>query len=178
MGPDARGALGKPRLLERPLMLKLFRPGIRETPRHRLLAGLHLFESLTPKELRVVDSLLHERQYLAGEVIADQGDEGQALFLIQQGKVLICPQGDMEHPVAELETGNFFGELALLNDSPRLAQARALEDTVLLVLFRGDCLELIRTHATIGSKVCFALARHLGHRLRTVMEQAHMLGPW
>ena len=64
-----------------------------DSPRQRQLRGLSLFSTLSPRELKTVDGLLHERSFLQDEVIFDQGEEGQALYIIESGKVLICRQG-------------------------------------------------------------------------------------
>lgn len=131
------------------------------------LRSLSLFSTLSPRELKTVDSLLHERSFLADEVIFDQGEEGQALYIIESGKVLICRQGQSRNgKIAELGEGRLFGELALLDNSPRSAQARAVENCRLAVLFRDDFLGLLETHAVIASKISLQLARHIGQRLR------------
>ncbi|HMM54466.1 MAG TPA: cyclic nucleotide-binding domain-containing protein [Candidatus Desulfobacillus sp.] len=144
-----------------------------DSPRLNKLRALSLFATLSPRELKTVDGLLHERNFLAGEVIFDQGDEGQALYIVEAGKVLICRQGQpVEGRIAELEPGALFGELALLDDSPRAAQAVALEHSTLAVLFRADFHGLVETHALIASKISLQLARHIGQRLRaTVIAQ-------
>lgn len=59
-----------------------------------------------------------------------------------------------------------FGELALLDGTPRSAQARAEEDCVLAVLARADFVGLVETHAVIASKIALQLARALGQKLR------------
>ena len=69
-------------------MVKLF-GSQKSSPRLERLHGLSLFVNLTPAELRIVDGLLHERSYLAGEVIFDEGEEGQAIYIIASGEVLI-----------------------------------------------------------------------------------------
>lgn len=131
------------------------------------LKSLSLFVDLTPGELKIVDGLLHERSYVKDEVIFDEGDEGQAIYFILGGKVLICRQGQpVEGRIAELGEGTFFGDLALLDEAPRVAQARAAEDCVLAVFFRDDFLSLLETHALIASKVSLQLARHIARRLR------------
>lgn len=146
-----------------------------DSPRIKQLRGLSLFSTLSPRELKTVDGLLHERNYLKGEVIFDQGDEGQALYIVQSGMVLICRQGQpSEGRIAQLGPGRLFGELALLDDSPRAAQARAEENSTLAVLFRADFLGLLETHAVIASKISLQLARHIGQRLReTVTAQGN-----
>ncbi|MBP7280593.1 MAG: cyclic nucleotide-binding domain-containing protein [Leptospiraceae bacterium] len=132
---------------------------------------LLLFETLNSKELKIVDGLLHERKYLKEEVVFDTGEEGQALYIILSGKILICHQGQPETgKIAELEQGRLFGELALLDNSPRSTQTRALEDSTLAVFFRDDFLGLLETHAVIASKISLQLARHIGRRLRETVS--------
>jgi CRP-like cAMP-binding protein len=136
-------------------------------PRLEQLRALSLFSTLSPRELKTVDALLHQRNFLKDEVIFDQGEEGQALYIIESGKVLICRQGQPSGGrIAELGPGRLFGELALLDNSPRVAQARAAENCTLAVLFRADFLGLLQTHALIASKISLQLARHIGQRLR------------
>ena len=147
-------------------MLALFRSA-KETPRLATLRELSLFSTLSRAEVRVVDSLLHERRYLAGEIIFDAGEEGQALYMIIAGRVLICRQGEPETGhIATLEAGVVFGELALLDNATRAAQARAADDCVLASLSRGDFESLLDTHAVVASKIALQLARQLGRQLR------------
>ncbi len=142
-----------------------------DSPRIRQLRALSLFSTLSPRELKTVDGLLHERSFLKDEVIFDQGEEGQALYIIESGKVLICRQGQSaDGRIAELSPGRLFGELALLDNSPRAAQARAAENCTLAVLFRADFLGLLETHAVIASKIALQLARHIGQRLRETVN--------
>ena len=158
--------------------------------RLKRLHGLSLFVNLTPAELQIVDGLLHERDYLKDEVIFDEGEEGQAIYIIASGEVLISRQGhgapgratqsaidEARLPrrrqgdfgrVAQLGPGTFFGELALLDDSPRSAQARAAKSCHLIVFFRDDFVGLLDTHARIASKISRQLACHLGTRMRNM----------
>ena len=147
-------------------MFGLFRSK-KSTPRMERLRALSLFVNLTPGELTIVDSLLHERQFLKDEVIFDKGDEGQAIYIVIDGGVLIWPQGrPVDGKIIELGPGTFFGDLALLDDSVRSAQARAAMDTTLAVFFRADFMSLLETHGLIASKISLQLARHIGRRLR------------
>jgi CRP-like cAMP-binding protein len=132
------------------------------------LRKLSLFVDLNAREMKIVNGVMHERHYLKDEVVFDAGEEGQAIYFILEGKVLVCPQGEREKPIAVLEQGNFFGELALLDGDPRGAQVRAAENSILAVFFRGDFLGLMQSHALIASKIALQLARHLGLRLRGV----------
>ena len=137
-----------------------------ESPRIAQIRQLVLFATLTPKELRVIDSLLYERRYLKGEVVFDEGDEGQALYVVLSGRVMICKEIDaVTSLIAEIPPGALFGELALIEDALRTAQARAAEDCVVAVLSRADFESLLETHARIASNIALQLARDLGRKL-------------
>jgi CRP-like cAMP-binding protein len=154
-------------------MLLFNRPAGRRSSR---LRGVSLLSALSPRQLRIIDSLLHWRTYLRGEVIFDSGDEGQAIYFVIEGKVDICRQGDAETPIATLGPGSYFGEMALLDAAPRAAQVRAASDCALGVLYRGDFLTLLDTHAPIASKVSLALARELGARMRDMLQRQNADG--
>lgn len=142
-----------------------------ESPQLATLRSISLFSKIASGELRTIRGLLHHRTYLKGEVIFDEGEEGQAIYFILRGKVLICRQGKpVEGMIAELGVGQCFGEMALLDNAPRMAQVRATEDCSLDVLFREDFLRLIQTHSQIASKLSLELARMMGERLRQTVN--------
>ncbi len=60
------------------------------SPRLQRLKNLALFSTLTPRELKIADGLLHKRRFLAGEIIFDEGEEGQALYIVLSGAVSVC----------------------------------------------------------------------------------------
>lgn len=137
------------------------------TPRLARLAKVSLFSQLTPVELGIVDGLLHRREYLADEIVFDEGEEGQAIYLVLEGEVVLARQGAGEAGrIAVLPPGSFFGDMALLDNLPRTAQARASRPVRMGVLFREDFLALMDTHARIASKIALQLAREMGRRLR------------
>lgn len=150
-------------------MLSLFKHK-NESPRLTRLRRMSLFQTLGRQQLSIVDLLMHERVYLAGEVIFDEGEVGQGIYIILAGQVGIYRHEFGERKFAELGEGDFFGELALLDDMTRMAQARAESDCLLAVMSRSEFLGLLETHAVIASKISLQLARHLGQRLRTVRE--------
>src|SRR3954470_8429971 len=77
-----------------------------EHPRIAQIRQLGLFATLRPRELRVIDGLLHEREYLEGEIVFDSGEEGQALYVVLRGRVLICRQGEpVTGRMAEIPAG-------------------------------------------------------------------------
>jgi CRP-like cAMP-binding protein len=151
----------------------LFR-NAKDTSRTQRLRALSLFVNLTPGELKIVDGMLHERKFLKDEVIFDKGDEGQAIYIIIDGSVLIWPQGKpVDGHIIELGPGTFFGDLALLDNSVRSAQARAAANTTVAVFFRADFMRLLETNSLIASKISLQLARHIGKRLRETDNVAY-----
>lgn len=143
-----------------------FLKGRPEHPRLAQIRQLQLFSTLGPRELRVIDGVLHERRYLKDEIIFDEGEEGQALYVVLSGRVLICrPSAPDGGRIAEIPAGALFGELALLEGAPRSAQARAAEDCEVAALTRADFSGLVETHGAIASKVALQLARDLGRKL-------------
>ena len=141
------------------------------SPRQSRLQSSPLFRSLKPLEIKFVDGLMHERRYLPDEIVFDEGEEGQALYLVMSGRVQVSrSHARGRDVVSELGPGSFFGDLALLDNSPRSAQVRALEGCELAVFFRDDFLALMDTDAVIGYKISLALARHIGQRMRGLLD--------
>ena len=137
------------------------------SPRQLRLQNTSLFRSLKPLEIKFVDGLMHERRFLPDEIVFDEGEEGQALYLVMSGRVQISRAHSRGRQiVGELGAGSVFGDLALLDNSPRSATVRALDACELAVFFRDDFLALMETDAVIGYKISLALARHIGQRLR------------
>lgn len=140
-------------------------------PRLQLLHNVALFKDLSMRDLGMVNSLLHERRYLADEVIFDEGEEGQGLFVVLSGRVKIARPKVVGNLQIEFGAGSFFGEVALLDQSVRTAQARAIDDTQIVVLFRAEFYSLLETHSHIASRISFQLARALAARIRQSMIQ-------
>jgi len=141
------------------------------SPRQLRLQNTALFRSLKPLEIKLVDGLMHERRYLPNEIVFDEGEEGQALYLVMSGHVQISRTHSRGRQiVGELGPGNFFGDMALLDNSPRSAQVRAVDACELAVFFRDDFLALMETDAVIGYKISLALARHIGQRMRGLLD--------
>lgn len=135
------------------------------------LAAVDLFSALTPRELKIVSTLIHERRALAGEILFDEGEDGQAIYILFSGQVMICHQGQTDTPIAMIGAGKVFGELALIDGGPRSAQAKAAEDCELGVMFRGDFENLMESHAVIAAKISFHLARHYASIIRQMASQ-------
>ncbi len=139
-----------------------------------VLQNIPLFEDLSARELDAIRRLLHRREYVAGESVFVQGEPGLGMYIIERGAVSIQsePSG---RELVELTDGDFFGEIALLNEVIRTATARAKTDCTLLSLFQPDLLGLLDRNSRLGVKVLLALARLVGLRLVEVSDEVEEL---
>ena len=110
------------------------------------LRQVPLFESLDNEAAHELCELLESLDCKAGAVLFRTGDEGDAMYLIEEGKVRICVRAKDGHEVTltELDRGDFFGEMALLDGKPRSADARVAEDARLAVLSREHFLSFVQ----------------------------------
>src|SRR5947209_18476266 len=94
------------------------------------LRQVPLFESLDKEASHELCELLESLDCKAGAVLFRTGDEGDAMYLIEEGKVRICVRAKDGHEVTltELQRGDFFGDMALLDGKPRSADARVIEN--------------------------------------------------
>jgi CRP-like cAMP-binding protein len=140
------------------------------------LKGLSLFKRLTVRELRELDELLHERSYLKEEVIFDEGDTGLGLFIVVSGRVkIVSSHAALQRLAPEFGPGDFFGELALFEESQRTARAVAMEPTQVLGLFRAEFISLLERDRGMGVKILFELSRTVVWRSRKLLaSQSHL----
>src|SRR5215831_10483633 len=94
-----------------------------------------LFGSMTLDQLRTIAAYLTEREMSPGETIVREGEDSHELYLIVSGKVDVVKHfGTTAHTIATSSTGDFFGDMALVEDRPRSADIVAAEQGLLLVL--------------------------------------------
>jgi CRP/FNR family cyclic AMP-dependent transcriptional regulator len=150
---------------------------VREGSLEQILSKVPAFGGLSPRELKEVAAIVHKREYRTGEPVFSQGDPGLGMYIIQAGEVsigLTGKDGD-ERELAVLSEGDFFGELALLDESPRSANARCKTDCTLIGFFRPDLFELIEKKQQLGVKVIFKLAEIVAQRLRNTDKELSKL---
>ncbi len=138
-----------------------------------LLKSVPLFGSMGKSELRELVRIMHKRSYGPEETVFYEGEPGVGMYIVQEGTVAIY-KGDSaqkSEQLAELKRGEFFGELALLDESPRSASAVAVESCRILALFRADLLELVNRKPRLGNKLLFELAHLIGERLKYTNEE-------
>lgn len=128
------------------------------------LASVPMFSGLQRDELLKFAELTRERTYPKGSVILFQGDPGDSLYVLRQGraKVVLIGEDGREVILGVLEPGAHFGELALIDDQPRSAHVIAMEDSQLLILRREDFRRRVEANPSVG----WALLTELSRRLR------------
>lgn len=138
------------------------------------LKSIRLFEGIKNRSLIHILENLQERTYLKGETIFTQGDIGRALFIVFSGKIALArlePDKQKSELIAEVHPGEFFGEMALLEEMPRTATACALEDTRVFMLFKIKLETLLFARPAIGVVIATQLAKILSARLRAYMDK-------
>ncbi len=145
-----------------------------ELDRIQFLKTVPFFDRLSNRQLKTVSDIMFERNYDTDESIFEEGQPGAALFLILDGKIAIEISRETSTRLAVLERGAFFGEMALLDDTPRSANARALEPTRTLALYRNDLNGLMDRHARTACQIYRSLASMIGDRLRSTNELVQM----
>jgi CRP/FNR family transcriptional regulator, cyclic AMP receptor protein len=129
------------------------------------LRHVPLFESLDDETARKLCQLLESIDCKAETSLFRAGDEGDAMYLIERGKVRICVQATdgRDMTLTELGRGDFFGEMALLDGQRRSANAIVAEDARLAVLSREHFLSFVRSSPDVALELLTAFANRLRH---------------
>ena len=108
-----------------------------------ILNKVELLRGLSERQLGVISKNLTTESFSDGEVIIRQGEEGDTFYMISEGAVNVC----VNHvDVAKLTVGQYFGELALMNDDRRNATITAIGDVICLTLGRNEVCFLINVY--------------------------------
>ena len=137
------------------------------------LSRNRLFAGLAPEQLESLKSKAVVERRPAGEVVVREGESAENLYLVLRGRLAVSKRAQdtgEEHRLAVLETGDTFGEMALLESSSRSATVRALEDVVLAGLPRDVLLGLQQAERCTYGRIVSNLARDLSARLRHTNE--------
>ncbi len=138
-----------------------------------LLKTVPIFAELSEADMETLARLATRRRYPKDTVVFFENDEGDALFMILEGRIRVTILGDdgREIILTVLGPGDFFGEMSLLDQEPRSATAIAAEDTELVALHRADFQGLLSENPSISA----ALIRVLNNRLRRANQQISTL---
>ncbi len=136
------------------------------------LKGIELFEGLSVGEFAAVASVTEEIVYPAGEFVIKEGDTGETMYMIVSGEVSVVKGlgEDQEIELARIGTGDYFGEMALVDDVVRSASVRTEKESRLLVLHKQEFKEIVREYPQIALQICKVLSasiRNLHEKVKT-----------
>ena len=138
-----------------------------------ILKKVKFFDTLSEDELKEIASLSKAEKYKEGETIFSEGGEGDRLFVILSGAVRISKNipGMGEEALTVLRVGDYFGEMALIDNAPRSADARTHEDSSLMTLAKKDLETLMDAKKDIGYKILSKFVETLSQRLRDTNDK-------
>lgn len=143
------------------------------------LKKITLFKELGEEALARFADIMQELSLSDGDTIFTEGDIGDALYVIIDGKVeirkCIDPESGREKVLATLRAGDFFGDMSLYSGERRSASAYAVNESTLMRIGSSDYLTLTQTDTAIASKLSYAIIKILGSRLRTTSRELVVL---
>jgi len=139
----------------------------------KYLDRVDLFEGLTDEHAELLMERSRVRTYAANTIVVSEGDEGNSLFVVQSGalKAFLTDNAGREVTLSLLDPGDYFGELALLDEAPRSASVAAVTKSEVLQIPRSAFLALIEVHPACMQMV----VRNLVGRIRTLTESVRSL---
>lgn len=138
-----------------------------------VLRGVYLFKELKASEMDLILSIAREKRFKKDDVVFHESEPGNVFYIIVSGSIRISTvvPGVGEEALAILKPGEYFGEMALIDDAPRSASAIANENSLLISITKDDFSNLISENNTLGYKLLWVFTRTLTDRLRKTDEQ-------
>ena len=123
-----------------------------------MLKRVPLFAGLDDKELHQIAISMRERRFKAGDTVTQEGAGGVGFFVVQEGQADVKVGGESKGSVGP---GEYFGEIALINESPRTATLTARTDMVCYGMTPWDFRPLVESNSTIAWKLLTAMAEKM-----------------
>src|SRR5512136_3027769 len=139
----------------------------------QLLKKINLFETLLEHELARIEKICRSESAAKGAVIFKEGDAGDRCYIILKGEVRISKfiPNIGEEALAVLKPGDFFGEMALIDNFPRSAHAIANTDIEVLSVTKEDLDKVLVRDREMGYKLLWVFTQTLSRRLREMNEK-------
>lgn len=141
--------------------------------KREFLKRVALFYGISRREFGTLFQFLVAREYRPGEILCAEGDVGRALFILEQGHVEVTRKGPHGEPqrLAILKTGDYFGEMSLIDEQPRTATVAAIDPVHAYLLYKTEIDKLLLQAPHIGAAIMTHLATLLAVRLRVAMSR-------
>ena len=131
-------------------------------------------QKLSPMEINFLSSLSKERKYAPGQVIFREGEAGHEMYVVLEGRVMISKYipGAGEEALAFVERGGYFGEMALIDNAPRSADAKAGEGGAVVLAIPREVLEgILDIHKISSLRLLTILCNLVASRLRELDDK-------
>ncbi len=143
----------------------------------RFLQEQPIFGGVDDQAMKAIMLLMRELNFAAADVIVEEGEDGDSLFVICSGSVEVlktCPAADDKFGkrIAILKVGDVFGEMELIDMQRRSATVRALDPVSVLALSNGDLFQIYESDLPTFTLIVMNLARELSRRLRSIDDLA------
>ena len=137
-----------------------------------LLGTIHIFAGLDGSVMNSLASSCRKIQVKAGESVVEQGDVANEMFVIARGRVeVIKHRGTpQETLLGDMGSGDFFGEMCILECMPRAATIRTVEDSEFYVMRNGDMLRMFRHSPEQYAILILNISRDLCRRMRSLHD--------
>lgn len=138
-----------------------------------ILKKVYLFESLSVHELEKIEKISRMEAFAKNSVIFKEGEPGDRCYVITNGDVRISKfiPNIGEEALAVLKPGDYFGEMALIDNFPRSAHAIANTDVAVLAISKTDLDKILIMDRELGYKLLWAFTKTLSKRLRETNEK-------
>jgi len=146
----------------------------------RFLKTVRLFREFEQPDLLALTGQLRERKLRKGQMLFREGDQGEEMFLVREGTILVSKAvtGKVEQVLARFGPGDFFGEMSLFDRSPRSATIQAETETQLLALDRDNVNRLIEINPRAAAAFFHSLVQVFIARLRDSGELVAEITRW
>ncbi len=142
------------------------------TEKLAILRTGRLFAEIPDSILADIAALLEEVVFQADETVFEQGDYGDAMYIIVSGRVRVHSGG---RTLTVMEPGHVFGEMAVFDPEPRSASVTAIEETRLLRMGRDALYRLMASRGEVATGIIHILSQHLRARTTSMVEDYHYL---
>lgn len=142
----------------------------------KFLEKISLFSGFDAEEIREIYENSKKRTYTAGSIIVYQGDPGEVIFLILEGrvKVVVTHAKGREIILNTLGGGDYFGEMSVFDQLPRSATVVAMEDCRFLIITREAIIGLVRKDPRIAIKMLLVMSERIRAANEQISSLAHL----
>ncbi|MFC1670261.1 diguanylate cyclase [Spirochaetota bacterium] len=136
------------------------------------LKQVNILSSLSKNEINKIINYFNTVNIKKGEILFEQGDEGNAMYIVKEGKIISTiklPDGK-EQQVAEFGRGDFFGDMSIIEQAPRSATCKATDHSSLFEIDEGEFFGLMDLNPNIAIKIMHKMLNIITSRLRNAND--------